>query len=227
MMRFHDEEDAPGEAEPGLPEALPDGERVLWRGSPRPLAFAARVFRFRWVCGWFALVIGARFIAGLTSGDISAATDVATLGLAAAAVSIAVLTLLGVAMARSTIYTVTDRRIVLRYGVAIRKYVNLPYAAMRNLAIKHYKDGSGDLVVAMNGGAGTGFLRLWPHARPFRFANAEAALRSIPDAKSVAARVAEAVKALRPEEIELQAGADPKQASVSAPRGARLAPTAA
>ncbi|MEO1309356.1 MAG: photosynthetic complex putative assembly protein PuhB [Pseudomonadota bacterium] len=227
-MRFHDEEDTPGEPEPGLPEALPAGETVRWRGSPKPLAFAARVFRFRWVAGWFALVIGARIVAVLAGdGGAVEAAGVASLGLAAAAASFAVLTLLGVAMARSTVYTVTDRRIVLRYGVAIRKYVNLPFAAIRNLALKSYADGSGDLVVAMNGGASPGFLRLWPHARPFKFANAEAALRSAPDAQAVAALIAEAVKAQRPDEISLQPGAPATPSATATPNGATLAPSAA
>ncbi|MFM7692363.1 MAG: hypothetical protein ACKPAC_23350, partial [Alphaproteobacteria bacterium] len=38
---------------PGLPEALPEGEVLLWQGAPAWTEIAQRVFLIRWVMAYF------------------------------------------------------------------------------------------------------------------------------------------------------------------------------
>ena len=45
------------EAAPGLPEALPAGERILWQGSPDWKLLAAEAFHVRRLSLYFALMI--------------------------------------------------------------------------------------------------------------------------------------------------------------------------
>ena len=44
MNLFHDEETGPQEPIPGLPEKLPEGERILWQGSPSARALVIHAF---------------------------------------------------------------------------------------------------------------------------------------------------------------------------------------
>jgi len=203
MIALKDEEDG-GEPVPGLPERLPEGEAVLWRGSPKPLAFAARVFRFRWLAVWFGLAAAWRAAAMSASGASNAEIAVmAATALGAALAAFALLILVGGAMARASLFTLTNRRLVMRYGAAIRKYVNLPFASIEAVALKPHADGTGDIAFKLKGGAGAGFLHLWPHARPFRISNPEPTLRSMPEAELLAGRIAAAMKADAPGAVEL------------------------
>ena len=42
---------------PGLPEELPEGERILWRGGPDWKSLAMHVFHVRAVAIYFALIL--------------------------------------------------------------------------------------------------------------------------------------------------------------------------
>ncbi len=206
----------------GLPERLPKGETVLWQGAPAFLPFAVSVFRLRWIAGYFAVATLFRSAAAASSGaDVAvAATQVAAIG------AVAILLMLGLAfiMQRSAIYTITNRRVVLRFGAAIRKTINVPFAFIENASVKTRANGVGDIVLSLKGPDGIGFFHLWPHARPFRFSRAEPMLRAVLKVRDVSDLLAAAVKAELGEQIRLHpiaAAETPSRAD--APAGARPA----
>ncbi len=41
---------------PGLPEALPEGEHILWQGAPDARHLARDAWGLRWVAGYFVLL---------------------------------------------------------------------------------------------------------------------------------------------------------------------------
>ena len=45
------------DAEPGLPEPLPHGERILWQGAPAWGSIARRVFHLRKVALYFGVLL--------------------------------------------------------------------------------------------------------------------------------------------------------------------------
>lgn len=181
---------------PGLPEKLPEGEEILWQGSPGLVALAVHAFRVRAVAVYFGIVAlwraAAMASAGATGPEISA-TMLAISGFFAAAM--ALLFLLAFLMKKETIYTITTRRVVMRYGVALRKTVNIPFRIVAAAALKKHGRGHGDIALTLSGPDRIAYLHLWPHARPFRYAKAEPCLRAIPEAERVAATLSAAVKA--------------------------------
>lgn len=185
-MTEHDEERIPG-----LPGVPPPGERVLWQGSPDRRALARGAMRTRAVLLYFALLA----IVALASGSIGGA--IATVAGGAAALGL--LNLLAWATARGTIYTLTNRRVVIRTGVAIPKCLNLPLSLIGSVALAERGDGTGDVVLAMTGPKRVGYLLLWPHVRPWRYTRPEPMLRALPDAAGVAARVGRACLAAQPD----------------------------
>lgn len=194
-VREIDDENQP-EPIPGLPAALPEGEEILWQGAPRYLALAVHAFRVRAVAIYFAVIAAWRTAASIAAGA-STAEIVATLAAIAMFFAAAMALLFGLAwlMKKETIYTITSRRIVMRYGVALRKTVNIPFTIIGAASLKSHGRKAGDIALQLTGPDRIAYLQLWPHVRPFRYGRAEPALRAIPDAAQVAALLAGAVKA--------------------------------
>ena len=219
MIKLHDEEEGGGEPIRGFPQMLPQGEQLLWQGSPGPLAFAIHAFHIRFVLAYFVLATTWRFANLETAGASGAEMSQVALssGIGAAA-GLGLLFLIAWLMARSTVYSVTTKRIVLRYGVAIRKYVNLPYEKVASADLRRYGNGKGDIVLALASTGGLGFLKLWPHVRPMKFSKPQPMMRGLTDVQSVARTLASAISAHAPALVSLApAPQQPPRAPVSAP----------
>lgn len=180
----------------GLPEQFPPGEDLLWQGTPRWTALARRAFHVRKVAIYFAVLVVWRIVVGW-SPDVSTATALqgASWVLLLGALSVGALTLLAWAMARSTVYTITNQRVVIRFGVALPMILNLPFKQIRSAGFKHYADGTGDIPLLLAESARPSYLIFWPHVRPWHFAPPEPMLRVIPDAPQVAEILVNALKA--------------------------------
>lgn len=181
---------------PGLPGIPPPGERILWQGSPDWRALARTAFHTRLIAGYFALLLGWAVVAAASNGtgDLTGVITTAVLG----AVVIVLLHLLAWGSARSTIYTLTNRRIVMRIGIAVPKCINLPLGMIASVDLAAREDGSGDLPLTLIGAPKLGYLALWPHARPWEVVKPQPMLRAVPDAATVAALVARTCLAANP-----------------------------
>lgn len=181
---------------PGLPEPLPADEAVLWQGAPSVRALVTSVFHLRLIALYF-FALGAWSVASsLSDGGTAADAAVGGLRLAAlGAVPIALLALYARAIARTTVYTITSRRVVLRIGVALPVTINLPFAAVAGAGVRTGQGGTGDIALALTATHGVPWAMLWPHARPWRFGRAEPSLRALPDVAAVAAILARALAA--------------------------------
>jgi len=98
------------------------------------------------------------------------------------------------AQARSTIYTLTNKRVAMRIGVALTMTLNLPYVCIGTAQLRPGARGTGTIAFELIGGSRLSYLMTWPHVRPWRFARTQPALRCIPDAAKVAAMFAEAAE---------------------------------
>lgn len=184
---------------PGLPERLPEGERILWQGAPRWGALARRAFHVRKVALWFGLILAWVLAADALSGAPPAESLLSAAWLVLlAAVAMGLLALLARAMARSTLYTITNRRVVMRFGVAIPLSINVPFTQIVSADLRQYGDGTGDLPLTLDGAARVPYLVLWPNVRPWRFAPAQPMLRAVPQAAGVAKVLAGALAAAAP-----------------------------
>ena len=178
---------------PGLPGLLPKGENIIWQGSPNWRVLARTAFHTRLVAGYFAALtvfaLGNALWHGVTGpADLSGVA----ITLAGAVVGVGLLHLLAWATARATIYTLTDRRIVLRIGIALPKCINLPLGIIGNVDLRARMEGTGDLAIKLTSEQRLGYAALWPHARPWQFSNPQPMLRAVPDIQAVATLLARA-----------------------------------
>lgn len=191
----------------GLPERLPGNERMLWQGSPSWRALAVDVFHLRAVALYFALLLAWRGASAAYDGAGALDTAVAVLTLLPLALlGLGLLAALAWLSARTSVYTVTDRRVVLRIGIVLAVSFNLPYARLQSAALRPLAGGHGDIALTLAAPDRIAYLQLWPHARPWRIARPEPTLRSVPEAERVAALLADALagaarqsRAMRPD----------------------------
>ncbi|WP_235927552.1 photosynthetic complex putative assembly protein PuhB [Sandarakinorhabdus rubra] len=161
---------------PGLPGRLPPGEEILWQGTPDWRGVARGVFHTRLVAAWFVFVASLAFVAGGT-GLAGAAVTLLVAGL-----GLGVLAVLARAQARSTIYTLTNRRVVLRFGVALPKCVNVPLALVGKADAKPAGAGLVDVSLTPTVRFPLAYLQMWPHVRPWKFGSPQPMLRAVPEA---------------------------------------------
>lgn len=178
----------------GLPDHLPEGERMLWQGAPRWQDLAVHAFHARKVLWYFIAIsliqAGWRYAEGVTLADATRPfLWLIPMGLVAAAV----LTALAYASAATTVYTVTTKRLVLRIGIAYSVTLNLPFKQIDGAAVRLFGNGSGDIPLKVTPKERVAYIMLWPHARPFRYRHPQPALRCIADADRVASLLASAL----------------------------------
>ncbi|WP_199200529.1 photosynthetic complex putative assembly protein PuhB [Alkalicaulis satelles] len=172
---------------PGLPDDLPEGERVLWQGAPDWKSLAVHVFHIRFVALYFAVLMTWEASATLSGGGgAGLAASTASLQALTGAAAIALLCLFAWLIARSTVYTITSGRVVIRAGVALPKAVNIPFAIIGSAALNVRASGHGDIPLQLSGPDRAAYLSLWPHVRPWRLNNAQPMLRGVPDAAKAA-----------------------------------------
>jgi hypothetical protein len=179
---------------PGLPANLPEGEQLLWQGSPKAAAIARRVLHIDLVAAYFAALLAWRLIAGFYDGHAPSQIAVDSIPLLVmAAAGLAILALLASLMSRTTIYSITSRRVVMRYGVALPMTVNIPFKAIHSAEVALRADGTGDVALAVDDLGKLTFLHLWPNTRGWHLRKPQPSLRALPDAQAVATLLSRAL----------------------------------
>jgi hypothetical protein len=179
----------------GLPEMLPAGERILWQGAPSWSALWRHVFHARFVAAYFALIIGWRIASGVADGaGVEAIAGQAGLPAVLGLVVLGVLALFAWGYARTTVYTITDRRVVVRSGIAFQVTFNLPFSVVRSAGLRLHRDGSGDIPLTLAGASEIAYLHIWPNVRPWKITNPEPMLRNIAEPRAVAERLVAALE---------------------------------
>lgn len=179
----------------GLPEALPEGEHILWQGNPDPLRLARDALKLNWVAGYFAVLIVWRIGVSSTSYPLAEAM---THGIPFLVIGmLACLLIYGLAtiQAKSAVYTLTNKRVAMRIGAALTMTLNLPYTQIGNAALDMKRSGHGTLAFELIGDTRFSYLMTWPHVRPWHLSKTQPSFRSIPDAEKVARIFAEAAEA--------------------------------
>jgi hypothetical protein len=176
----------------GIDEPLPAGERVLWQGAPDWRVLAVGALHVRKVVFYFGLLALWQLAAGVVADRPAASMAVGAAGLALmAAVVVGLLAGFAWLAARTTIYAITTRRVVMRIGVAMPIFVNLPFTGIEAAALKPLAHGCGDIPLTLTRDVRLAYLHLWPHARPWQLAHPQPMLRAVPDAECIAALLAE------------------------------------
>jgi hypothetical protein len=168
------------EAQPGLPEKLPAGEVILWQGAPNWKALGVHAFHLKSLGIYFAMMLAlqASYLSG--QGEDGSYKPLLITG------SLIALTLGSLASwawmsASASMYTITNKRVVMRVGVVFSFTFNLPLQHIDSAQELHRKDTSSDISLALKKSDRIAWLQLWPHARPWVLQHPEPTLRCLND----------------------------------------------
>ncbi len=205
------------EAQYGLPERLPSTEHIVWQGAPNWKAMARHVFHVDKVALYFAAMLLWRFAAAMNDGA-SLAEALATLTWLVPLCTLAVglLMLLGWLSARTTAYTLTNRRVVMRIGIVLTVTYNLPLRCIESADLRAGANGPGDITLALEPATRIAWLQLWPHVRPWRVNRTQPMLRGLDAAAEVAGLLQQAWCEVNGAAASNPAAAAPHAASVRA-----------
>jgi hypothetical protein len=174
----------------GLTDPLPAGETILWQVQPEPKRMGSSVFHYRWL----ALYVAGAMVLGLMAARQSGypfGEGLATVVLAIplAAIGFALLETIGRLTARAATYTLTNRRLILKIGIALDMTISIPLSAVTNASVRKGKGAGGDIALSVKNGGGVGYMALWPHARPWHVSVPQPMLRALPDVEGAAALI--------------------------------------
>ena len=179
----------------GLPERPPEGEVILWQGQPNWLRLSVDSLNVWWVLGYFIFLFVWRFISVSDLMPIYQAVLVSLPFLALGLIVTLLLMLVGFIQANATVYTITNKRVVMRIGAALTVTLNLPFTEIENAAIASSSKNFGSIVIDTKQDSKFSFLVLWPHARAWYFKKPQPSLKCIPNAAEVAEILSNAAKA--------------------------------
>ena len=179
-------------------EELGREERVLWQGRPMVVELARSLFHIRAIMGYFAVLAAWNLAATHADGFRANAAFISALWVAVPAV-VAALVIYAMAwlLALTTHYTITDKRVIMRIGVALPIALTLPLRRICSADVKLNADGSGDIPLAL-GEQNLAYLLIWPHARPWHLKRSQPMLRAVPNAAHVATVLSQALLAVSP-----------------------------
>lgn len=194
---------------PGLPAELPAGERIVWQGRPEWRMLARRGFKVRWLAAYFGVFVAARTISTVMTGQwLDGALQLLAM-IAVFSACLGLCQLLAWLAARSTLYTITTHRVVMRIGVALPITWNLPFARIAAADLVVRPEGDGDVVLRLVAPDRVALFHLWPHSQVTRLLRASPALRAIAEPTMVAARLEQAVAQWSAEHGELTVASAP------------------
>lgn len=165
----------------GTPQA---DERLLWKGRPDVALLARTAFHTYSIAFYFAVLVAV----SLATGRPGTAAVMAGAGV----ITLAILYFLAWMSARSTLYILTDVRLMMRIGMAIETRINVPLKQVKAAHLRERAKGLGDITLELNGDRLLGYVLLWPHVRPWHLNHPQPMLRAIPEVASVATLMANA-----------------------------------
>lgn len=172
LMREYEQEPVPG-----LPGTPPQGETILWQGAPDMNLVARRVLKRNWLMAYLALLAGWALVTGFYDQSSVVATSSYLVMITTFTFAIlALIYLFAWGVQKTTLYTITNRRIMMRIGVALSVTLNLPFSRIAGANVKREKDHSGVIAFETEEDTRLSWLMQWPHVRAWHFARTQPAM---------------------------------------------------
>lgn len=187
------------EAAPGLPELLPEGEHIVWQAAPDWKQLAIHAFHVRKIAIYFSLMWLLQLAHYLDQGEATAYIfKQCGTSLLLAVVALGLLSISAYYAAQTALYTLTNRRVVMRIGIVLSLTFNVPLRRIVAADLGRINDDSGDIALQLNSADRIAWLHLWPHARAWHVKQPQPTMRCLPDAEKLAHALAQAWQAENP-----------------------------
>lgn len=165
----------------GVSEALPPGERILWEGAPDSRALARHLFFIRPLSTYLGAMV--LWWVAVNRTQVNTEQFWATLGIQLMLVGgvIGGAWLMARAIANGTTYAITDRRIVMRFGMIFPLTINVPLHYVEGASARQFPDRTGQIALQLSKKESIAWIVLFPHVRPWEFSRPQPLLRGLTD----------------------------------------------
>ncbi len=211
-MKAHHEHEF--EAALGLPEVLPRNEYIVWQGRPDWQQLAVDAFHVRKIAVYFAVMVLWQAV-NLLDSDTAAVDMLKQLGtsIGLASLALAVLSWSAYWSAQATMYTLTNKRIIMRIGIVLSLTFNLPLKKITACDLQLLKKSTGNIALGIATDSPIGWLNLWPHVRAWRVASPQPTLRCVPQAERLATTLLQTWRQENPTEQLLTVNTEPRHSN--------------
>ena len=175
---------------------LAPGELVVWQGGPTLKGIACDIFHLRAALVYIAALVAldgyqawAKHIPALKALHNSVPLFLG-LGLATG-----IFATLAYMTARTTRYMITNRRVIMKYGMAMPVTLSLPYRQIVGASVEVDADHTGKIALLLRADNHMPYLKLYPFARAWMLARPEPMLRAVPHVALVAGLLTRALQA--------------------------------
>jgi Bacterial PH domain len=187
------------EAAPGLPELLPEGEHIVWQAAPDWKQLAIHAFHVRKIAIYFSLMWLLQLAHYLDQGEATAyIVKQCGTSLLLAVVALGLLSISAYYAAQTALYTLTNRRVIMRIGIVLSLTFNVPLRRIVAADLGRMDSNCGDIALQLNSADRIAWLHLWPHARAWHVKQPQPTMRCLLDAEKLAHALAQAWQAENP-----------------------------
>ena len=186
---------------------LAPGETIIWQGSPSWRSAARDMFHMRGLSLYFVLLFALDAYQAWTK-QIPAAKAIhdSVPLLVITALALAIIGAVAWFSSRTTRYIVTQRRVILHYGIAMPATLALPLTQIVGASVSVRRDHTGDIALVLKAGNHMPFLKLWPLARAWHITKPQPMLRGVPQAAVVAGLLVRALHAAERQRTAMRTG---------------------
>ena len=170
-----------------LSENLPNGEQLIWQGQPERHALATRAMYLKYIAFYLAALIAARTGYLVVDGEpVATWSGMLIWQMLASAFVMLLIVGLAAVYSRTTRYSLTNERLIIKTGAAITIHINLPLQQIIGADLREYSDDTGDITLQVSQADKLYWLLMWPNVRSWWIRPLRPVLRGLRDAQAVA-----------------------------------------
>ena len=174
------------EAPKNILDAIPDGESILWKGRPSLWGFSWTLFGLKWLALYLS-ILSIVSIARFFASDFHTAFyfDFLPFFLSGIFASI-ILVGLATIQAYSTVYIITENRVIIKTGAALSFLISMPFKKIKEVNLQKRGAAIGTISFELFSKKRVPYISCWPSVRPWKFKKTQPAFSCVGSVDEVA-----------------------------------------
>ena len=174
------------EAPKNILDAIPDGESILWKGKPSLWGFSWNLFGLKWIT-FYLSILSVVSIARFFASDFHTAFYIDFLPFFLSGIFASII-LIGLAaiQAYSTVYIITENRVIIKTGAALSFLIRMPFKKIKEVNLQKRGASIGTISFELFSKKRVPYVSCWPSVRPWKFKKTQPAFSCVRSVDEVA-----------------------------------------
>ena len=174
------------EAPKNILDAIPDGESILWKGKPSLWGFSWNLFGLKWIT-FYLSILSVVSIARFFASDFHTAFYIDFLPFFLSGIFASII-LIGLAaiQAYSTVYIITENRVIIKTGAALSFLISMPFKKIKEVNLQKRGASIGTISFDLFSKKRVPYISCWPSVRPWKFKKTQPAFSCVRSVDEVA-----------------------------------------